>query len=53
MTEETRSAQDVKLVEKSSSIKEDVTASRVHSSEEVVPVPVLFKKDTPKSSGET
>ena len=54
MTEETGSSKDVKLVEKSSSIKEDVTAIHVHSSEEGVdPIPVLFKIDSPKSSGET
>ena len=54
ITKEKRSSKDVKLVEKSSSVKEDVTASRVHSSEErAVPIPVVFKKDTPKTSGKT
>ena len=52
MTEEARSSKDVKLVEKSSSIK-DLTTSCLHSlEEEVVPIPVIFNKDPPKSSGE-
>ena len=54
MIEEATSSKYMKLVEKSSSVKEDVTASRVFTSEEKVdPILVIFEKDTLKLSGET